>query len=142
MIARLTQHMYQRLTPAIMSKSTVPSRALLSIFSRCLRNEKSLSFTRQCHQFSTNPSTTLPRSQQCLRSTPKPSLPIRQFSTSSPRTYKTVQEQRSRYRSGVCLSATPVSRIPKLTTLFTALLLESRPPLPHLRRRADLLFPI
>lgn len=82
-----------------MSKSFVPSRNLLSIFSRSLRYENPQLFSTQCHRFSSITPSTLPRPtpQLCLRST------SRSFSTSSSRPYKTVQEQRSRYRSGVRL---------------------------------------
>ena len=89
---------------AIMSKTTVPSRNLISSFSRTLRNKKAPFLAAQCHKLSTIAFPTVPRSQQCLRCTPKPNSPLRQFSSSTPRTYKTVQEQRSRYRSGVRLS--------------------------------------
>jgi hypothetical protein len=89
---------------AIMSKTTVPSRNLISSFSRTLRNRKAPFLAAQCHKLSTIAFPTVPRSQQCLHCTPKPNSPLRQFSSSTPRTYKTVQEQRSRYRSGVRLS--------------------------------------
>ena len=126
-------------TAAIMSKVIVPSRMLLSSFSRSLRNKKPQPFTSQCHQLSTFTSTTLPRRQQCLRPTPKSGSPIRHLSSSSPRTYKTVQEQRSRYRSGVCF---PAASAPSQLTQLAALLLESRPPLSLLRRSTDILLPI
>lgn len=127
-------------TPAIMSKTVVPTRALLSTFSRSLRITRHQSLTTQCHQLSTSWPPTLPRIQ-CLRSATKCSIPIRHFSTSPPRTYKTVQEQRSRYRSGVRFPTATAARPSKLMQL-AAVLLESRPPLPLFRRSTDLLFPI
>ncbi|TVY14676.1 Mitochondrial protein SCO1 [Lachnellula arida] len=70
-----------------MSKSFIPSRSLLSSFSRSLKYDKP---TQQCLRLrSINAS--------CLHArAPAP----KSFSTSSARTYKTVEEQRSRYKSG------------------------------------------
>jgi hypothetical protein len=89
-----------------MSKSFVPSRGLLSTFSRSLSYENPLLFSSQCRQLSGLTTglkqSALPRRtpQSCLR--PAPKVGARPFSTSTPWKYKTVQEQRSRYRSGVC----------------------------------------
>jgi hypothetical protein len=94
-----------------MSKSLIPSRGLLSSFSRCLQTErKSRLSAVQCRNlFTSNISTST--------YTPLTRIPVgmrgigqkgermgeRGLSTSSRRAYKTVEEQRSRYRSGVCL---------------------------------------
>ncbi|KAG9240395.1 Sco1 protein [Calycina marina] len=66
-----------------MSKSLIPSQALLSTFSRSLRTDKSAAFTAQC-----------------LRLRLAPNTGRRTFSSSEPRMYNTVEEARSRYRSG------------------------------------------
>ncbi|TVY34351.1 Protein SCO1, mitochondrial [Lachnellula subtilissima] len=66
-----------------MSKSFTPSRSLLSSFSRSLKHDKP---TQQCLR---------------LRSINAPCLHTpKSFSTSSARPYKTVEEARSRYKSG------------------------------------------
>jgi hypothetical protein len=88
-----------------MSKSLIPSRSLLSSFSRCLRTEnKSRLSAVQCRNlFSTSTYTVrvgLRGGEMGVRGA------TRGFSMSSARKYKTVEEQRSRYRSGVCLSLT------------------------------------
>jgi hypothetical protein len=89
-----------------MSKSILPSQTLLLTFSKCLKSDKSQLFSTQCHRLSTTCTSTLPRMQQsCLRPTPR--LSSRAFGTSSPRNYRTVQEQRSRYRSGVRFTQFP-----------------------------------
>ncbi|KAH8601911.1 SCO1/SenC-domain-containing protein [Bisporella sp. PMI_857] len=79
-----------------MSKPLIPSRTLLSTFSRSLRPENSASISPKCRQFMSISQG--PSRQQCPRTASKSGS--RAFSSSSPRTYKTVEEQRSRYRSG------------------------------------------
>ena len=154
-----------------MSKSFVPSRNLLSTFSRYLQNDKSQFSSAQCLRFSNIAPRALPKpASQCLRSTSRP------FSTSPARPYKTVQEQRSRYRSGVSLPSLPLPSIPfpsnlssppqitpyepapsfpssvlshlpsilncKLTRNSLALLLPRGPSLRHCRRGLNLLLPL
>jgi len=87
---------------AIMSKVFVPSKNLLATFSRALRHGNPQPISAQCQRLSTITTPGLPRTApqpSCLHSTPKTGA--RTFSTSPQRKYKTVQEQRSRYRSGV-----------------------------------------
>jgi protein SCO1/2 len=74
-----------------MSKAIPPSRTLL----RCLRSNHPLAISFQCQSAIRHASANVPRSQQsCLNAS------SRSFSTTSSRTYKTVQEQKSRYKSG------------------------------------------
>ncbi|RDW61299.1 thioredoxin-like protein [Coleophoma crateriformis] len=83
-----------------MSKPAVPSRNLLLSFSRYLSHERSLPSSMGCQRLTHTGASPLPRKirTSCLRSVN--GLGQKTFSTSSARTYKTVQEQRSRYRSG------------------------------------------
>ncbi|EPE25164.1 Thioredoxin-like protein [Glarea lozoyensis ATCC 20868] len=74
-----------------MSKSIIPSRRLLTTFSQSLRNENSRSIDTQCCRLTTLRT----QAQQSCQS-----ISGRPFSTTTIRPYKTVQEQRSRYRSG------------------------------------------
>ena len=105
-----------------MSKSFVPSRNLLSTFSRCLQIDKSQFSSTQCLRFSNIAPRALPRTaSQCLRSTSRP------FSTSPARPYKTVQEQRSRYRSGVSLLTPSHSLQPSIPQIT---LYKPAPPFP------------
>lgn len=99
---------FQPQFPPKMSASTAPSRMLLSSFRSCMRWERSIStrsFSTRClqHHPPTSKTTTShhPRNQNAH----KP------FSTSTNRTYKTVQEQKSRYRSGVRRHFLPPNRI-------------------------------
>jgi hypothetical protein len=91
-----------------MSKSLIPSRGLLSSFSQCLRVEKNQlggGGAIQCRNlFSTSTFTPLSRIRVGMsRGEMGARESTRWFSTSSAKKYKTVEEQRSRYRSGVCL---------------------------------------
>jgi hypothetical protein len=87
--------------PTIMSKAVVPSSRLLSSFSSSISPLKR-SATTQCSRISTFSASASPRASQspaqCLR---RAISNRRAFATSPQRQYKTVQEQRSRYRSGV-----------------------------------------
>lgn len=140
-----------------MSGSIVPSRTLLSTFSQCLKCDRSRPFSTQCQRLSTLHASVHPRTtpQSCLHT----STTSRAFrngrkvfsTTTTTRTYKTVEEQRSRYRSGVRSSAPSPLRISSLMMheiLYNqlmeriAILLESRSPLPRLGRRPDLLLPL
>ncbi len=89
------------LKTTIMPKATIPSTMILPSFSQCLKSPTRSSM--RCAQLSTFASSTVaPRtSPQCLQ---KSIAAGKAFSTSTSRTYKTVEEQRSRYRSGVCQS--------------------------------------
>lgn len=78
-----------------MSKPITPSRRLLSTFSQYLRFENI--HPRQCRQLSTKVQTFNTSSSLRTRSTPCHSTNPNAISR---RTYKTVQEQRSRYKSG------------------------------------------
>jgi hypothetical protein len=101
---------FQQSIAAKMSKSLIPSRGLLSSFSQCLRMEKNQlggGGGIQCRNlFTSNVSTStytpLSRTRVGM-SRGEMGASTRHFSTSSRRAYKTVEEQRSRYRSGVCL---------------------------------------
>lgn len=92
------------LQSATMSKPIVPSRNLLLSFSRCLNYERSLPSSVGCQRLTTFAASPLPRRTptSCLRAAN--GVGKKDFSTSASRPYKTVQEQRSRYRSGVRLT--------------------------------------
>lgn len=97
-------------TPVAMSKPFVPSRSLLSSFSQSLRVDRTIpcSIPRQCARWAsstTRPMVT-PRATQsnkpCRKATSESFTAARKgFSTTASQQYKTVQEQRSRHRSGV-----------------------------------------
>jgi hypothetical protein len=65
----------------------------------------------------------------------------RSFSLTKQQNFKTVQEAKSRYRSGVLLSLLLFGKL-LLTCILVALFLESRCPFLPLGRRNDPLFPI
>lgn len=69
-----------------MTKPIVPSASLLSTLARALRSSQGQR-AASVHSFSTT--------RTCLHA------PRRTFSNTSSRTYKTVEEQKSRYKSGV-----------------------------------------
>jgi hypothetical protein len=130
-------------TTANMSRPTVPSLNILSTFSGYLKHQSSCSFSSQCHRLTKFVPSTSSRTAPgaCLRTGLRSD--VRNFSSSPTRKYKTVQEQRSRYRSGV-RTPTPDSRIHYIQRLIRnpAFLVESRPPLLHGGSGAHLLFPL
>ncbi|RDL36105.1 Thioredoxin-like protein [Venustampulla echinocandica] len=82
-----------------MSKFTTPSRRLLSTFSQSLKYDKSLATPCQCRRLTTTGTSIRPRAQQSHLN-PASAHNKRPFSVSFPRSYKTVEEQKSRYKSG------------------------------------------
>ncbi|KAH8802851.1 Sco1 protein [Xylogone sp. PMI_703] len=86
-----------------MTKQLVPSRALLSSISRSLQNNSQPLFSSQCQRRSLATLNKCAHAQSCVRlssSGATKALERRQFTTSQSKLYKTVEEQRSRYRSG------------------------------------------
>lgn len=118
-----------------MSTSCASSGASFSRLSRLLARHHTLHPSKQCRALSACTSITIRPSLPCLRvlRASKPTI-----LPSQSRTYKTVEEAKSRYRSGVialCFSYNFFAcNSSSNTKSSTALLLESRPSL-HLRWR-------
>lgn len=97
-----------------MSNRRIPSLSLLSSFSRALKPSVPVS-SRVCTASCTSlPARAWRSTQQSCVSRPvgamgSGSASSRAFSSSSIRNYKTVEEQRSRYKSGVCPSRITLS---------------------------------
>ena len=97
-----------------MFTSTLPHRSMFSTFGRCLRSESRQGFA---HRSRITTSSTEPRIQESrLR---KGGTAKRAFGTTSSRAYKTVEEQRSRYRSGVCFYLLVLSSCPLILASYT-----------------------
>jgi hypothetical protein len=131
-----------------MSKSRIPSFSLLSSFSRALRQDSPVVRTRTAPFANLNRCSSR-QSQSCQSSRVlsrngynSASGSKRAFSNSTVRSYKTVEEQRSRYRSGVCYSTTPFILTSIGTNCVVALLLYSRYPIPSLWRRPGGVLPV
>lgn len=92
----------QRRSPAKMSRPMAPSKSLLSTLSRALRNGSS---TTQCPRTTLSASSTIMPSRTCVNAAPRRAL----SSSPSRKAYRTVEEQKSRYRSGVCPHIFPKS---------------------------------
>ena len=131
-----------------MSKSRVPSFSLLLSFSRALMRDlpgarRVAAPSANLHRSSSRPfrpclsSRVLSRNGHNTTSSSQ-----RAFSSSSMRFYKTVEEQKSRYRSGVSAAMTRFLLISTETNCVEALLLHSRSPIPSLWCWSGILFPI
>jgi len=89
----------------IMSKAFVPSRNLLQTFSRGLRRSEAVA--AQCRQLRTLSRTSCGPTTQAQATQTTQQCTRRPFTTSMSRGYKSVQEAKSRYRSGVGLLPSP-----------------------------------
>lgn len=101
-----------------MPKPTIPSSRLLSSISQSTKVSAKIS-SIQCARLSTfasTPTTSRTTQPQCIH---EAIAARRAFSTSPNQSYKTVQEQRSRYRSGVCSAHISIVHPTKLTYIHS-----------------------
>lgn len=130
----IPQCLFKRLSAAERSVASQLCRTRQVRSLSCVR-QKSLSSQTPAHEILSRPcqKRTELRTRYLSQSSPSQA-----FSSTPKRSYKSVEEAKSRYRLGVC--ALLQSHDHPLT--FPALLMASRPPLPLLRRRPDRLLPL